>query len=252
MLEKIVSFGKEITDNISGTLIENLSKDEALKILQIFIKAPFSSLSNMLTVAQLAIYIKNHLKKKMPWLYSEWKFWDNIDKFFNSGILSDDDKRKLIGKLSNEKEKQEVGRKIIDLIGKVDTDKKLVYIINATKAWIDDVIDRPQYFRICHVISASLDEDLQFLSEHIDDSGDIPYSIEINGLQTTGLACHTNMDKEGNPLYVFTPLSRAVNEYAIKGAGANAIENFNINEPPFKGTSDEEWKKEIGAIFGKN
>ena len=28
MLEKIVSFGKEITDNISGTLIENLSKDE--------------------------------------------------------------------------------------------------------------------------------------------------------------------------------------------------------------------------------
>ena len=40
MLEKIASFGKEITDNISGTLIENLSKDEALKILQIFIEAP--------------------------------------------------------------------------------------------------------------------------------------------------------------------------------------------------------------------
>lgn len=252
MLEKIVSFGKEITDNISGTLIENLSKDEALKILQIFIEAPFSSLSNMLTVAQLAIYIKNHLKKKMPWLYSEWKFWDNIDKFFNSGILSDDDKRKLIGKLSNEKEKKEVGRKIIDLIGKVDTDKKLVYIINATKAWINDAIDRSQYFRICHVISVSLDEDLQFLSEHIDDTGDIPYSIEINGLQTTGLACHTTTDKEGNPLYVFTPLSRAVNEYAIKGAEANAIENFNINEPPFKGTRDEDVQKMIDGIFGKN
>ena len=202
--------------------------------------------------ASSAKQIKDFLRKRAPFLYHEWKFWDNIDKFFNSGILSDDDKRKLIGKLSSEKEKQEVGRKIIDLISKVDTDKKLVYIINATKAWVDDSIDRSQYFRICHVISASLDEDLQFLSEHIDDTGDIPYSIEINGLQTTGLACHTNMDKEGNPLYVFTPLSRAVNEYAIKGAGANAIENFNINEPPFKGTSDEEWKKEIGAIFGKN
>ena len=93
---------------------------------------------------------------------------------------------------------------------------------------------------------------MQFLSEHIDDTGDIPYSIEINGLQITGLACHTTTDKEGNPLYVFTPLSRAVNEYAIKGAGANAIEKFNINEPPFKGTSEEEWNKNLDAIFGKN
>ena len=108
-----------------------------------------------------AKHIKDLLRKKAPFLYHEWKFWDNIDKFFNSGILSDDDKRKLIGKMSSEKEKKEVGRKIIDLIGKVDTDKKLVYIINATKAWIDDAIDRSQYFRICHVISASLDEDLQ-------------------------------------------------------------------------------------------
>ncbi|MBQ4404934.1 MAG: hypothetical protein II857_11090 [Selenomonadaceae bacterium] len=199
-----------------------------------------------------AKHIKDLLRKKAPFLYHEWKFWDNIDKFFNSGILSDDDKLKLIGKMSSEKEKQEVGRKIIDLIGKVDTDKKLIYIINATKAWIDDAIDRSQYFRICHIISASLDEYLQFLSEHIDDSEDIPYSIEINGLQTTGLACHTNMDKEGNPFYVFTPLSRAVNEYAIKGAEANAIENFNINEPPFKGTSDEDVQKMIDGIFGKN
>lgn len=199
-----------------------------------------------------AKHIKDLLRKKAPFLYHEWKFWDNIDKFFNSGILSDDDKLKLIGKMSSEKEKKEVGRKIIDLIGKVDTDKKLVYIINATKAWINDAIDRPQYFRICHIISASLDEDLQFLSEHIDDTGDIPYSIEINGLQTAGLACHKAMDKEGNPLYVFTPLSRAVNEYAIKGAGTSAIENFNINEPPFKGTSEEEWNKNLDAIFGKN
>lgn len=146
------------------------------------IKTPVNFAYDFLSIvgcASSAKQIKDFLREKAPLLYPEWKFWDNIDKFFNSGILSDDDKRKLIGKMSIEKEKQEVGRKIIDLIGKVDTDKKLVYIINATKAWVDDVIDRPQYFRICHVISASLDEDLQFLSEHIDDTGDIPYSIEI-------------------------------------------------------------------------
>ena len=62
---------------------------------------------------------KRYFKRKRTFSLSEWKFWDNIDKFFNSGILSDDDKCKLIGKMSNEKEKQEVGRKIIDLIGKI-------------------------------------------------------------------------------------------------------------------------------------
>ena len=232
---------KEIVVTVKDEIIDKM------ETLRGFLENPV----DFIKYASLAKEIKNLIKEKAPFLYPEWKFWDNIDKFFNSGILSDDDKCKLIGKLSNEKEKQEVGRKIIDLIGKIDTDKKLVYIINATKAWVDDSIDRLQYFRICHIISASLDEDLQFLSEHIDDTGDIPYSIEINGLQTTGLACHTNMNKEGNPLYVFTPLSRAVNEYAIKGAEANAIENFNINEPPFKSTSDEEWKQEIEAIFGK-
>ncbi|MBQ3726467.1 MAG: hypothetical protein II902_05350 [Selenomonadaceae bacterium] len=233
---------KEIVVTVKDEIIDKM------ETLRGFLENPV----DFIKYASLAKEIKNLIKEKAPFLYPEWKFWDNIDKFFNSGILSDDDKRRLIGKLSNEKEKKEVGRKIIDLIGKIDTDKKLVYIINATKAWINDAIDRSQYFRICHVISASLDEDLQFLSEHIDDTGDIPYSIEINGLQTTGLACHTNMDKEGNPLYVFTPLSRAVNEYAIKGAEANAIENFNINEPPFKGTSDEEVQKMIDGIFGKN
>ena len=157
-----------------------------------------------------------------------------------------------INAAQNHFQNHNLGKLIIDFIGKVDTDKKLVYIINATKAWIDDAIDLPQYFRICQIISTSLDEDLQFLSEHIDDSGYILYSIEINGLQTTRLACNNATDKEGYPLYIFTPLSCAVNEYAIKGAEANAIENFNINEPPIKEISDEDFQKMIDEIFSKN
>lgn len=47
-------------------------------------------------------------------------------------------------------------------------------------------------------------------------------------------------------------LSRVVNEYALKGAETNAVENFNINKPPFKGTSDEDFQKMIDGIFGKN
>ena len=38
--------------------------------------------------------IKDFLRKKAPFLHHEWKFWDNIDKFLNGGILRDDDKSK--------------------------------------------------------------------------------------------------------------------------------------------------------------
>ena len=80
------------------------------------IKTPANFAYDFLSIvgfASSAKQIKDILREKAPFLYPEWKFRDNIDKFFNSGILSDNDKRRLIGKMSNEKEKQVVGRKII-------------------------------------------------------------------------------------------------------------------------------------------
>lgn len=147
-----------------------------------------------------------------------------MDKFSNSGILTDYDKQKIVDKLSNEK-KEEVGRQIIDLVGNVNTNKKLAYIINATESLAIWAIDLPKYFKICHIISNSLDEDLRFLGEHVAES-EVPYSIEISGLQTAGLVYFKSADESGMQVYAFNELAKAMYEYAIKSGGAGAIENF--------------------------
>lgn len=231
MIEKVLTVGKKMMDKVSELSTENPVKNEILKILQIFIDAPLSSLSNVLTVGQLAIYFKNYLKKNYPWVYPEWKFWDNMTKFFNSDILTDEDKQKLVEKVSSEKNKEEVGKRIIKLVGNVNTNKKLAYIINATKSLANDAVDLSTYFRICHVISNSLDEDLRFLGEHISES-EVPYSIEVSGLQTAGLVYFKSADESGNQVYAFNALANAVNEYAIRSDGTEVIEKFDLNEPP--------------------
>lgn len=84
VFEKLTFSGKEMASSVTGTLVENLPKEEIIKLLQVFMDSPFSSFSNILSMGQLAVYIKNLLKKKFPWLYSEWKFWDNMDKFLKA------------------------------------------------------------------------------------------------------------------------------------------------------------------------
>ena len=203
---------------------------ETIKSLAIFGQTAYDFLG-FIGCASSAKQIKNILREKAPFLYPEWKFWDNMDKFFNSGILTDDDKQKLGEKVSSEKNKEEVVRKIIELVGNVNTNKKLAYIINATKSLANDAVELPTYFRICHTISNSLDEDLRFLGEHISES-EVPYSIEVSGLQTAGLVYFKSADESGNQVYAFNALANAVNEYAIRSDGTEVIEKFDLNEPP--------------------
>ena len=252
MREKFIETFRAIT-NAAGISADKFSLEEIVKFFQVFIDNPFSSFSNVLTIGQLIIGIKNYLKKNCPFLYSEWKFWDNMDKFFNSGILTEDDKRKLIDKLSNDKTSAETGKKIIALIGKTDTDQKLACILNATKALANNLIELNIYFRICNSVLNTLEEDLQFLKSHIEENT-IDYSISVGGLITVGLACHRGIIEGNSKSYAFTELAKIVNEYALKGDGRKRIEEFKLNESPqntFSVATDEEVAEHLDEIFNQ-
>ena len=180
--------------------------------------------------ATSAKQIKDFLRNKAPFLYSDWKFWDNVDKFFNSGVLSDTDKQKLIEKVSNTENPADIGNEIIGIIKKIDTDKKLTYILRATKNLANDAISLRKYFRICHVIMNTLEEDLQFLKTHVKDDV-VEYYVEVGGLMTSGLAYHTSVGDDNKPRYKFTDLAKLVNSCAINGDALNRIEDFNLNDP---------------------
>ena len=240
---------------ISAALTSFVDCKNLIPLAQNAMSNPVGLISNAFLVNQ----IKDILEKKLPFLHYEWKFWYNIDKFFNGGALSESDKQTLICKLSNEANRDYVGKKIIEIIGSAETDKKLVYILNTTRVLItNDSLNLPMYFRICNTISHTLEEDLQFLNAHIDEKT-IGYSIEVSGLITAGLAYDRGFSENNAPSYAFTDFAKIINEYALKGDGEKKIEEFNLNKPPqtsFLTTAniatDEEMKQVIDEALGNN
>ena len=80
-----------------------------------------------------------------------------------------------------------------------------------------DFITLEQYFRICHAIVNTLEEDLKFLKDHLSEE-EVTYNHHVQGLFTNGLMWANDFDGGGElevQGYAFTPLALEVDEYAI-------------------------------------
>lgn len=128
--------------------------------------------------------------------------------------LDENDCGILRAKLVEDGEKQDSVLRLVECIDRAETQKKVHFLINATRCLLVDFIDRPTYFRICHAVTHSLEEDLVFLGEHINEE-DIPYSVYVQGLLTAGLMYQSVIDGNGDQKYSFTPLAEMVDRYAV-------------------------------------
>ena len=100
-------------------------------------------------------------------------------------------------------------------IEKAETNQKIDYIISATRNFIIGNIEKDIYFRICHAIMNTIDEDLKFLADNID-MEDIPESLYTRGLLSSGLLYQSIIDGNGeNNAYSFTEIAYLVDEYAV-------------------------------------
>ena len=72
----------------------------------------------------------------------------------------------------------------------------------------------PAADRICHAVTFSLEEDLSFLKDHIDEE-DLVYNSYVQGLLTTGLMYQSVIDGNDESKYSFTPLAGLVDQYAV-------------------------------------
>lgn len=237
---------KELVCNGKELVVNNI---QSLKeICQSILDDPI----DIIRYASVLTSIKNFIKEKAPFLYPDWKFWDNVDKFFNGGMLSDKDKQKFIEKLADAGKANDNGKRLIDIISKIDTDKKLAYILNATKALLNEKVTLSRYFRICHIVINTLEEDLQFLKAHIHEEN-LLYSVEISGLAVSGLAYVSGFREKEVLNYSFTPLAKAVNECALIGE-VHLVSSFNLDESPKTKffSTDEEFSEMLDDVFGKN
>lgn len=149
-----------------------------------------------------------------PFLIREQLFWSKMEAFLNGVYLSEDDCAKLRAKLTKDGEKEDNAFRLVESIDRAETQQKIRYLINATRCLLTDFIDRPTYFRICHAITHTLEEDLGFLGEHIYEA-DIPYNNFVQGLLTAGLMYQSVIDTKGDQKYSFTPIAGIVDQYAV-------------------------------------
>lgn len=159
---------------------------------------------------------------KSPFFIREQLFWMKFEAFINGVYLNEEDKANLRAKLWREGENKDNPYRLVQCIDRAETKQKIKYLINATRCLLSDYIDLPMYFRICHTITNTLDEDLIFLSEKILES-DLPYSAYTQGLLTAGLMYHSVIDADGEQKYSFTPLAEHLDRYAVS---YNNIERY--------------------------
>lgn len=151
---------------------------------------------------------------KTPFLIREQLFWAKLSAFINGVYLSDTDKNKLCAKITENGTKRDNPRRLLELIDRAETQQKVQYLINVTRSLLTDSIDLPNYFRICHAITHTLEEDLDFLKENIDKS-DLPYNVCVQGLLTNGLMYQSVIDGNGDQKYSFTIIAEYVTRFAL-------------------------------------
>lgn len=151
---------------------------------------------------------------KLPFFFRDRWLWSKLELFLQGAYVNEDDCATMRAKLMEGKESTENAERLLACIDRAETKQKIQYVINATRCLLTDFIDLTTYFRICHSITYSLDEDLRFLAEMIEHYN-LEYSINVQGLLTNGLMYQSIIEPDGNQKYSFTPIARLVDQYAV-------------------------------------
>ena len=182
-----------------------------------------------------------------PFFIREQLFWNKMKLFLNGVYLSENDCAKLRAKLTEDGTNHDKQFRLIECIDRAKTQQKVQYLINATRCLLTDFIDRTTYFRICHAVTHTLEEDLLFLAKHINES-DIPYSTYTQGLLTSGLMYQSVIDSDGDQKYSFTQLAGIVDQYAVSYENIERYPNptrstHNFTDPQPKLPGITKWGK---------
>ncbi len=156
---------------------------------------------------------------KIPMSLREQFFWNKYYNFLK-GVYTPYDK--MVAMSSKMFGNDTVGRKnalrVIEIIGKLETEENLQFVINATRSCLLGLIDIADYFRIIKAIEETLCEDLIFLSKNITRHDYFKGNIQILALERSGLMIQAGIDANEDvesQSYVISTLGRMVDQYAI-------------------------------------
>lgn len=151
---------------------------------------------------------------KYPFLIREQVFWGKFEMFLCGVYADEKDRAGFSKKISKDGLKKENSLRLVECIDRAETKNKIKFLINASSSLAADFISLTDYFRICHAITMTLEEDLIFLSTHIDEK-ELTYNYSVQGLQTSGLMYQSVIDANGSGKYSFTSTAQMVDRFAV-------------------------------------
>lgn len=168
---------------------------------------------------------------KFPFAVRDMIYFSRLEKFIRGVYRTSEDSIRLSDKLFNdEKHRNSNAIRVLEIIGQIDAEEKLDFIIAATRCLLCGNIDKVLYFRIITAINNTLLEDLGYLSEHVLD-GVIKVGNQYTlGLEKSGLMINDSIDGNIDSEYqsaTFTTLGMQVVEYAIDVDDTNKAKKIN-------------------------
>lgn len=184
---------------------------------------------------------------KSPFFWREQIFWTKMEMFINGVYYNENDRAKLRARLCQIGEENKNVYRLVDFIDKAESKQKIKYLINATRCLLTDFIDLQMYFRICHTITHTMEEDLNFLSKNID-KADLSYNTYIQGLLTSGLVYQSVIGGNCDSKYSFTPLAESVDRFAVSYDDVERYPNpiqiiYNNRSPQTQLSGIPEWEE---------
>lgn len=160
-------------------------------------------------------------------------FMFNFSKFIRGLNLDEERKDKLKEILTGDDDSCQKVRRVLQCLEKIDTEKKVDFIVNTTNALINEDICVGDYFRICQAIVNTLDEDLEYLKEQILDGNqlrtNLSYCYAVQGLLNSGLMYETSVAYSPVGGYCFSKFGLLVDKYSLSYTDMNKYNDFDIN-----------------------
>lgn len=197
---------------------------------------------------------------QMPFFIHEKLFWEKMELMLSGSFSDKEEQLKFAAKLTENGKNGDNPRRLIECIDRIDTKKKIGYLINATRCFLADFIDLNMYFRLCHLITNTLYEDILFLRENIVSEEEyLPYSIEAESLTASGLMYKSIIGGKEDK-YSFTPIAEDFDKYAVSYDDVDRYPNPVLDSGTGKDVktlvdgpkeaTDEEAAQAITAVFG--
>lgn len=152
---------------------------------------------------------------RSPMTVRDQFFWLKFEMFLDGIDVSDKERANFCKRLTEDGTKRENPYRLIQAIDHTDTNNKIQYLINASRCLSTGFIELPLFFRICHTITNSLEEDLLYLAEHILEDYEYEYSFVVQALMNNGLVYQSVIDGNGEDRYKFTSLANDLDRFAI-------------------------------------